>query len=190
MNVKITSADFKDWAREHRSLALAVCRAQAAAELTRARVDAYIKPIFESFGFVYSGELAESLDMRAGEKLVGKPLESEKDLYLCDDPRLQEYFDACDAAHRAHGYDNLPKGHCPALRMEHLLIKAQGALIECAEPLTGIERYMLIARDQDDKYVDLLIRACLAETSDEEIKSYIHPPHRLPLPQNQPAASH
>src|SRR5436305_796946 len=66
MNVKITSADFKDWAREHRSLALAVCRAQAAAELTRARVDAYIKPIFESFGFVYSGELAESLDMRAG----------------------------------------------------------------------------------------------------------------------------
>jgi hypothetical protein len=86
MNVKITSADFKDWAREHRSLALAVCRAQAAAELTRARVDAYIKPIFESFGFVYSGELAESLDMRAGEKLVGKPLESEKDLYLCDDP--------------------------------------------------------------------------------------------------------
>ena len=74
--------------------------------------------------------------------------------------------------------------------MEHLLIKAQGALIECAEPLTGIERYMLITRDQDDKYVDLLIRACLAETSDEEIKSYIHPPHRLPRPQNQPTASH
>ncbi len=171
MNVKVNSTQFKEWARENRSLALAVCHAQAAAELTRERVNAYIKPIFESFRFVYCGDLAERLDTRAGEKLVGKPLESQKDLYLCDDRRLPDYFEACDAAHRAHGY-NLPKGHCPALRVENLLIRAQGALIESAEPLAGIKRYMLIARGQEEKYLDLLIRACLAETTDDEIKNY------------------
>jgi len=189
MNVKVDSTQFKEWARENRSLALAVCHAQAAAELTRERVNAYIKPVFESFGFVYCGDLAEKLDTRAGEKFLGTPLESEKDLYLCDDPRLQDYFDACDAAHRAHGYD-LPKGHCPALRMENLLIRAQGALIESAETLAGIKRYMLIANQQDKAYLDLLIRACLAETSNEEIHNYVHPPHQLPATTSQPTTSH
>ena len=188
MNVKVDSTQFKEWARENRTLALTVCHAQAAAEITRARVDAYIKPIFESFGFVYCGDLAERLDTRAGDKLVGKPIESQKELYLCDDPRLQDYFDACDAAHRAHGHD-LPKGHCPALRMENLLIRAQGALIESAEPLAGIKRYMLIAEQQEEHYLDLLIRACLAETSDDEIKSYVHPPHQPPST-SQPTTSH
>lgn len=171
MKVKVNAAQFREWAREHRALALAVCHAQAAAELTRERVNAYIRPIFDSFGFVYCGDLAEKLDSRPGEKLVGKRLESEKELYLCDDPRLQDYFDACDAAHRAHGYD-LPKGHCPALRVENILIRAQGELISAAESISGIKRYMLIARGLDKAYLDLLIRACLAETSDDEINNY------------------
>jgi len=190
MKVKIDSAQFKEWARLHRSLALAVCHAQAAAELTREKVDAYIKPIFESFNFVYCGDLAERLDKRAGEKFVGKRLQYKKDLHLCDDPRLPEYFAACTAAHRAHGYD-LPDGHCPALRMENLLIKAQGELIAAAEPIAGIKRYMLIADNREEAYLDLLIRACLAETSEDEINNYVQPPHQLPAtPSQQLTTSH
>lgn len=128
--LKVNQQQFQDWAHENRTLALAVCRAQAAAEITRARVDNYILPIFHSFKFVFSGELASKLDEREGQKFYGTPLQAPGDLSLCDDPRIPEYYKACDAAHRAHGYTNLPKGHCPALRMESLFIRAQGTLID------------------------------------------------------------
>lgn len=175
MNINIDSKQFKDWAREHRELALTVCQAQAAAIVIREQVDSYIKPIFDSFGFTYCGTLAEKIDTRArdGEKLVGTPLKYE-DLHRCDDPRLQEYYEACDAAHREHGSD-LPKGHCPALQAENLLIQAQGALIEAAEPFTGIKRYMLIAKQLEKEYLDLLIGACLAGATQEEINRHIQP---------------
>lgn len=181
MKMKVNLAQFEKWAHEHRRLALAVCYAQAAAEITRDEVDAYINPIFQSFGFVYSGKLAESLDQREGEKFLGKRIESQNELHLCDSPRLQEYFDACDTAHRSHGHLDLPKGHCPALRMEHLLIQAQGILIDAAEPIAGIKRHMLQVPDREQEYLDLLITACLAQTSDNEINSYMAPPDHQPV---------
>ncbi len=173
MKVNIDPQQFTEWARAHRDLALTVCKAQATAIVIRERVDDYIKPIFDSFGFTYSGTLAERLDRRAGEKLVGKPLKIE-DLHLCDDPRMQEYFDACDAAHRAHGFD-LPKGHCPALHAKHLLVQAEGLLIDAAKPLAGIERYMLIKNGNEKEYLDLLIKACLADATQEEINRHLLP---------------
>ena len=172
MNVKVDPQQFKEWARENRDLALTVCKAQAAAIVIREKVDGYINPIFHSFGFTYCGPLAERLDRRAGEKFVGKPLTME-DLHLCDDPRMQDYFDACDAAHRAHGYD-LPKGHCPALHAKHLLVVAEGLLIEAAKPIAGIERHMLLGNDKERQYLDLLIKACIAEMTDEELQRHIN----------------
>ena len=175
MKLNINSQQFKEWALDNRDLALAVCQAQAAALVVRDKVDSYIKPIFESFQFTYCGPLAERLDRRAGPKFLGTPLKYE-DLHLCDDPRLPDFFDACYAAHLAHGYDDLPKGHCPALQVESLLIAAQGALIQAAEPIAGIKRYMLVARGIEKEYLDLLIGACVAGATDEEINRYITPP--------------
>lgn len=172
--LKIDSQQFKDWARENRMLALAVCKAQAAAELTREHVESYTRPIFDSYGFVFCGDLAARLDEREGDKFLGKPLSSPDDLSLCDDPRVNDYFEACDAAHRTNGYPDIPKGHCPALRMESLLIKAQGALIESATPLAGIERYMLLGCGKEEQYLELLIKACLAEATDDEINEYVN----------------
>lgn len=172
--LKINSQQFKEWARANRLLALAVCKAQAAAEITREHVESYTRPIFHSYGFVFCGDLAARLDKREGPKFLGKPLSSPDDLSLCDDPRVNEYFEACDTAHRTNGYPNIPKGHCPALRMESLLIKAQGELIEAAKPLAGIERYMLLGSGKEEQYLELLIKACLAEASDEEIDQYVN----------------
>jgi hypothetical protein len=173
MNINIDLSQFKEWATENRKLALTVCQAEAVATVIRKKVDDYINPIFESFKFTYCGDLAERLDRRAGEKLLGTALKRE-DLHLCDDQRLQEYFDACDAAHRAHGYD-LPKGHCPALQAENLLIQAQGALIESAKPIAGIKCYMLIGAHLEKEYLDLLIKACLADATKDEINRHIAP---------------
>jgi hypothetical protein len=143
-------AEFKRWAKSHTALAEAVCLAQAFAELQRERIDAYITPIFQRYGFQYSGELCRNLS---------GPLPNQGDLYLCEDPRIADYFEECDQAHRAHGFTG-PHGHCPALVAEHLLIKAQNALIDAAMPLFGVEHHMM-STDQRRKYLDLLLGACL-----------------------------
>jgi hypothetical protein len=143
-------AEFKRWAKSHTKLAEAVCLAQAFAECQRERVDAYITPIFQRYAFQYSGELIGNLS---------GPLPSQGDLYLCEDPRIGDYYEECDRAHRAHGF-NGPHGQCPALVAEHLLIKAQNALIDAAIPLFGVECYMM-STEQRTKYLDLLLGACL-----------------------------
>lgn len=153
--------EFKTWCRDHRRLALSVCQAKALALVTRERVDAYIKPIFDSFNFKYSGESVEKIEDRGGESILGKPLPSPRELYLCDDPRIEEYFAACDAEHRRQGYTDLQPGYCPALVAESLLIDAENALMEAANPLFGLS-YSPSGEDRD-KYLKLLIGACLKD---------------------------
>lgn len=146
----LTLPAFKQWARECAPAAKAVLMAQAFAELERARVDAYILPIFQSYQphFRVNPKWAE----RYGE-LVQTP----RDLYLCDQEAIvQDYFEDCDRAHRAHGFKG-PHGHCPALTAEHLLTQAEHCLIELAKPLTGIEN---VYGEDRAKYLKILIGAC------------------------------
>lgn len=161
-NQSATAGTFKEWCEENQGLTEAVCLAQAAYEVTRERVDAYIRPIFDSFSFTYCGPLAESVDERAGESLAGKLLPSPAELYLCEDPRVEEYFDACGREHRRQGYD-LPHGHCPALVAEHILIDAQNTLMESANPLFGLTRSPVL--EDREQYLNLLIGACLVESN-------------------------
>lgn len=150
---KVSLEQFKRFSADTAPAARAVCMAQAFAELTRERVDAYVRPIFDSYGFTYSGDLAEKCGLSG-------PLPSPKELYLCDDePALKAFYADCDEAHRAHGA-NLPAGHCPALHAEHLLIVTENALIDLAEPLFGIGVHNLYGENRR-KYLDLLIGAGL-----------------------------
>jgi hypothetical protein len=146
-------ADFKQHSRDIAPAARAVLMARAHAELTRERVDAYIQPIFESFNFHYSGELAEKC------KLSG-PLPARKDLYLCgDDVKVRAYFDACDLAHRERGFTG-PKDHCPALIAENLQMETERAFLKLASPLFGVE-FEDTYGEQRVKALDLLIGACI-----------------------------
>ena len=148
-----TLAEFQQWARDCAPAARAVLMAQAFAEVTREKVDAYILPIFLGYRFTFG---IKHDHPRAGELLT-----TPADLYLVDDladPLVQAFYAECDAAHRANGYTDLPEGHCPALRAENLLMETQAALIKLAEPLTGIDH---VYGDNRRKYLELLIGACL-----------------------------
>lgn len=152
-----TLDDFKSWAKAHHNDAIAVCMAQAFAECERERVDAYIKPIFESFGFVYGNDLAARIG------LIG-PLPW-KDLYLCDDMEmLARYWKACDTAHRAHGFTG-PDGYCPALIAEDKLIKAQNKFLRLGCDLFGLEDIPSMSAHRA-KMLDLLLGACLIKKRD------------------------
>jgi hypothetical protein len=144
-----TVDQFKTWARRNQPVAKAVLLARAFAALERQRVDAYIAPIFASYGFTY-GAIARG-------QLTGL-IPTQKDLYLADDgPQMAAYYAECDAAHRAHGFTG-PDGHCPALTAETLVRDAERALMDQALPLFGIED---VYGDDRAKYLELLIGACL-----------------------------
>jgi hypothetical protein len=145
-----TLGEFKQWARDVEPAARAVCLARAHAQLTRERVDAYVRPIFDSYKFEY-GAIAHG---KTG--LIPDP----SHLYLCDDsPMLAAFYDDCDKAHRAHGFTG-PVGHCPALHAGMLQSATENALIDLATPLFHIDHTALYGEDRA-KYLDLLLGAAL-----------------------------
>jgi hypothetical protein len=121
----------------------------AFAQVERERVNAYILPIFQRYGF------------RDDE---GKPITNPERLYTCtDEERVAAYYEECDRAHREHGFTG-PKGHCPALTAEDALVKAENALIRAASALTGIEVGEVYLESRR-KYLDILLGACIKKAA-------------------------
>jgi hypothetical protein len=151
-----TISEFKAWSLSHYSLAHAVCAAKAYAQCRREQVDAYLRPIFDSFKFT----IGEEFGGRRGD--AGKPITDPTRLYLCGDEELcKDYFHACDLEHRKHGFTG-PYGHCPALIAEHLLVIAENALLDAGCKLMGIEDgHAALWGDKREKMLDLLLGACL-----------------------------
>lgn len=140
-----TVNEFKRWAKQNRPLAVNALNARAHAELERERVAAYIRPVFESFTWP------------AG--MDGHAITGHKDIYLCEDEELcRRYFDACDAAHRLHGFTG-PKDHCPALVAESEQIQAENLLLREGCALMGIERESLFG-DLRARFLETLLGAC------------------------------
>lgn len=165
-----TLDQFKKWSRDNAKLALAVLETQAAAETIKIYEAVYVKPLFDSLNFIYEGDAVERLDTRRGEKLAGKPIASPDDFDFCllhgeDESdeikaKLRAYYEACDAAHRAHGYTDLPKGHSPTLRAEHLHRQAEWALMDSAGPLFGLTQHPHMPDDRK-RYLELLLGTCI-----------------------------
>lgn len=124
-----TLSQFQAWARATRPLAEAVVMAQAAAQVMRACVDAYVEPLFQ----------ARTFTVREKWRALGVTIATSADLYLTEenDPAVTEFYAACDAAHRAHGFTG-PAGYCPALVAERLVVEAEWALMDAADPLFHI----------------------------------------------------
>lgn len=149
-----TLDEFKQFSRDIAPAARAVLLARIHVDHERERVNAYIRPIFDRYRFEY-GAIAKGLHTG--------PIEDPKYLYLADDgPKMDAYFEECDAAHRAHGFTG-PHGHCPALVAETLLMETERAFIELAEPLFGIRD---VYGDDRAKYLELLIGAALKAESE------------------------
>lgn len=161
--------------------------AEAKAELTREKVDEYIKPLFDKFEFYVADkwkEKAESRDMTRvfGDDVAddGKIL-SDDATYLCDmeGETYLAYLAACRAAHLAgpfaevvlakeaeHGDD---RGWCPALIAESAFREAKHKLANhCATEWLGLES---IHYPHSDKLVKLVTGAVLAGPAGESLKS-------------------
>jgi hypothetical protein len=92
------------------------------AEVMREEVDAYLKPIWDGFGFK---------DKRTGEVIA-----HHNHAYRAeDDSRMVEFYAACDRAHAEHGHQLQP-GYCPALCANRDLVTAEHVILKaCAGPL-------------------------------------------------------
>ena len=114
--VTMTPDALKEWAREHRDLAMTVAKATAFASVERERVDAYVHPIFMRYEFRDEDD--------------GSIVADEHRAYLAgDDPRFPAYYAECNVAHREHGYKG-EDGTCPALVAEMLKIRAENLLLD------------------------------------------------------------
>jgi hypothetical protein len=142
-----TVAEFKRFmAGEAGKLADAVLVATARAQLERERVDSYVEPIFQTFGF---------RDMRTEESLAHSRL-----LYLVGEAQeelVAKFYAACDAAHRERGFTG-PEGHCPALTAEHEQAKAEERLLRAAGEWLGFDAGLLYG-ERRKKMLDLLLGA-------------------------------
>jgi hypothetical protein len=151
MRVTPTLTQFKAFSADIAPIAHALLLATAFAQAETERVNAYVRPIFDRYGFVY-GDLLP--------KKAGQPIEKPDYLYMStDEAKVAAYFAECDAAHRAHGFAG-PENHCPALVAQSLQIDAENALIEAAEPFFGVKQWQLTL-EQRAKYLDLLTGAAL-----------------------------
>lgn len=113
--------------RQGDELCAAMVAAEERAAAVRREVDAYIEPLFLTYGFT--------------DKRTGKPLQKSDQLYLTDADATAFYAE-CDRLHRERGHD-LPEGHCPALIAENDVIHAQAALIDAAGQLLGFESWQV-----------------------------------------------
>lgn len=143
-----TLSQFKRFCKTNGRLALAVVEAQALAQVTRAKVDAYIAPV---------------LAAAALRDEDGALITNAQQVYLCaDDAACSAFFAACDAAHRAAGYD-MPPGYNPALVAQSMLIDAENALIDAGCKLLGVERCLVDGENRADM-LKLLLGACVPNT--------------------------
>ncbi len=148
----VTVSQFKQFAADVAPAARAVLMARVFADMERERVNAYIRPIFDKYGFTYGAKW--------GDEHAGEPITDPKHLYLADDEvQTACYFNECDRAHRAHGFTGL-KGHCPALRAEHLVMVAERELLKLGSDLFGV-RFEDVYGDMRKKALELLIGAAL-----------------------------
>ena len=118
---------------------------RAKATETRAKVDAYLAPVFGRFKFF------NDLDHKPGKEKV--PLTRADDLYLStDEEQVKWFFMACDVAHKENGH-NLSPGECPALIAEDEVRQAEKRILRMGREFfkvpfdltTGEERAIVIA---------------------------------------------
>jgi len=124
----ITVQSLKAWVASNLDAVAEMEAARIVAVAERERVDAYVEPLFRTFGFVDD---------------EGKPIDRAANLYRCEDEEAcARFYAACDEAHRVRGFAG-PAGHCPALVAEHAQSQAEQKVVASMCAFLGIESYQL-----------------------------------------------
>ena len=150
--LKLTLALVKSFDNDKRVKAVrkALIRAAHNAVEVRAKVDAYIAPVFAKFEFF------NDLEARMGDVPRVRITDPSK-LYLSEDKeQCARFYAACDAAHKANGYD-LESGFCPALIAEHEIVRLENALLHLADSLLNTP-FSKSWGDNRDKALELLTK--------------------------------
>src|SRR5262245_28763585 len=147
-----TLGELKQWAIDCAPAAKTVLKARAFAQAERERVDAYIRPIFQTYRFEYADRWRD---------FTGT-IETVADVYLCgDQPLVAAFVEECEREHRANGFSG-PSGQSPVGVAARLVTEAEHALMALAQPLFGIEPSSIHLHYRAE-YVELLIGECLKE---------------------------
>lgn len=147
--MKITSPKMLAvWARKNTALGLKVAAAMAYAEVERERVDAYEKPIYDSYQFRdENGELVPY-----------------KNWLGVNDDRINDFFERMKDVHVEHGWKG-DRDYHPALVAENALIEAENELLRLgAVEVMGIDPDSLIGSRLDlrKKAIDMLLGMLLS----------------------------
>jgi len=158
----------------------------------------YIKPIFDSFNFIYEGNSVErSIPDAARSWPVSRSLRPTT-LTFCllhadDEPeeikaKLRAYYAACDDAHRAHGYKDLPKAtllaksraSSPASRVgTNGLCRSTFGLIEHPHMPDDRKHYLELLIGTCIKALDEMQQECGLETQHQEVEPSPLNPSRI-----------
>ena len=136
---------------ETRAAIAAVKAARVKSAEVSAHVASYIEPAFAAFE-PFTVTLSPRL------KNYGARIVKVSDLYLAgaeQEPQVERWSTVCDELHRAHGYEGLEPGQCPALTADHACIKAENRLLELFERLIGERCVWTLERRA--KVLDLLL---------------------------------
>ena len=152
-----TLAAFKRFSKDIAPAARAVLMARIHAEMERERVNAYVLPIFAGYKFT--------------NKRTNDVIASPDDLFMVDDlddPLVLAFYADCDDAHRAHGFTG-PKGHCPALVAENLVMAVERELLKLGSDMFGV-KFEDTYGDDRKKALELLIGSALKAENDRSIR--------------------
>lgn len=151
-----TLPEFKQWSRDNRGLALAVCKATAYAETMREAVDKIQRAILAEIP-LYDDMMAEHNGTER-QRITDPRL-----TYLSkDEPAWQRYFAECNIRERAAGLKpaDMIDDYCPALVAEDLQSKAERALLDSGGALCGFSAADLYG-DMREKGLRLFLGAAL-----------------------------
>lgn len=145
-----TLQEFKEWVEANRERAHKIVELRVQEKELHQKVEAYIKPIFDKYGFCDES---------------GNELEHWDDLYICkNEGSVKLFYAECDAAHRENGFD-LPEGYWPNLVAENERMKAETDLMKAACPFFGLD-HIPSRIGHRERFLELLMKAC-GVSSDE-----------------------
>jgi hypothetical protein len=91
---------------------------------------------------------------RRGDEVITDPAQS----YLMSEENFADYDAKCKAARLEAKLPVEKEGNCPLLEAESLLIKAERALIDAMQPVTGLTAERFVPMSARKEYIDLTLK--------------------------------
>lgn len=151
----------KDVTPAVKSSVSAYLMARAYAETMRGKVDEIQRAILEEC------PLANGVEQEHG--IEPKEITDPHRAWLCsDNDMMQDYYAESDKRLRAANLkpDDMPDAHCPALVAEHIQLKTEWLMLDCATEMLGMDfdgkelnnRLLCMSLEKRQEFINLLVK--------------------------------